>query len=133
MIMAAAAAASAVDWNSLISYIPTLVTGAGMAGLWVLANLRGWQVSAGSHAETCQERDRALADRDSWRDLYLKEHEAHQHTREALSAASQRGDAGVESARMVVSLMEALRAQTAAVPDEVHPAPGQGRGRRGGG
>lgn len=122
--MILAAAATAVDWGSLISYVPTIITGAGAAGLWVLAYLRGWQVSGPSHRETCEERDQ-------WRDLYLKEHDAHQHTREALLAASQRGDAAVESGRMVVSIMEAIKAQAAAPPDEAHQAAARQRGRRG--
>jgi hypothetical protein len=111
--MILAAAAPGVDWGDLISYIPTLITGAGVAGLWVLAFLRKWVVSGASHEETCQERDQ-------WRDLYLKEQEAHSRTRESLLAANQRGDAAVESGRMVVSIMEAIRTQAGQHPNEIH-------------
>lgn len=107
----AAAASSGIDWGSVISYIPTLIPGAGVAGFWVVSYLKGWQVPRASHQETCDERDRALADRDEWKQLYLEEREAHLHTRDAMIAANQRGDAAMESGRVVASVMEAFRAQ----------------------
>ena len=56
-VIAAATAADPATWNDLINYIPTVVMGTGMGGLWILAYLKDWIVSAKTHESKCKEVD----------------------------------------------------------------------------
>ena len=108
------ALASAATWNDLINYIPTLVTSAGIGGLWLLAYLKDWIIQPKVHKEVCD-------DRDQWKKLYLEEAAAHRVTRDALVTASQRQDAATDTSRLAVSFMQALH-QQAQVIHEAPPA-----------
>ena len=88
--IAAATAADPATWNDLINYIPTVVMGAGMGGLWILAYLKDWIVSAKTHESKCKEVDARTAERDAWQKRYLDEVAAHQRTREAPRRAPSR-------------------------------------------
>jgi hypothetical protein len=74
----------------------------GIAGIGLLAFWNRWIVPGSTLVDAQKERD-------EWKLLYEKEREAHQATREALAAASQRSDAGVEAAKVTVALIDALR------------------------
>jgi len=93
--------------------IDVLTTGLGGVGL--LAFFNRWIVPGSSLEEMKEERD-------EWKKLYEKEREAHQATRDAFAAASQRSDAGVEAARGYAALIRALR------EDERRQLPGPGSG-----
>ena len=54
-------AADPATWNDLINYIPTVVMGTGMGGLWILAYLKDWIVSAKTHESKCKEVDARTA------------------------------------------------------------------------
>jgi hypothetical protein len=87
-------------WETLLPYFGN----AGFAGLWLASHLFGWIV-------TSKEADRIESERDQWKDLYLKECEAHERTRDALRLASSRGDATVDALQLVAGAINAVRAQ----------------------
>jgi len=109
--IATAAAADPVTWNDLVSYIPTIVMGTGIGGVWILAYLKDWIVSAKTHESKCMEVDARTAERDTWQKRYLDEVAAHQRTREALMTSSQQVGVAVDPARVVISVIEALHQQ----------------------
>lgn len=82
----------------------------GLGGVGLLAFFNRWIVPGSSLEDMRSERD-------EWKSLYEKEREAHQATRDAFTAASQRADAGVESARVAVALVDALRRRELPGPD----------------
>ena len=53
-------------------------------------------------------RELISADRDSWKEAFYKEQEAHQKTRDALSKAEERADASLEAARTTAALLDEL-------------------------
>lgn len=75
---------------------------AGLGGVGLIAFFYRWIVPGSSLEDMKKERD-------EWKALYDKEREAHQATRDAFAAASQRSDAGVEAARGYAALVRALR------------------------
>ena len=115
--IAAAAAADPATWNDLINYIPTVVMGTGMGGLWILAYLKDWIVSAKTHESKCKEVDARTEERDAWQKRYLDEVAAHQHTRETLITSTQQASVATDPARVAVSVIEALH-QLAAHHDQ---------------
>ena len=86
-----------------LSFWYNLIAAAGVAGLWVVAFMFDWIVSRKVY-------EKAVADVESWRQLYEHERSAHQDTRQALMLASQRAEAGVEAAQVTKVLIESLRA-----------------------
>ncbi len=108
-VIAAATAADPATWNDLINYIPTVVMGTGMGGLWILAYLKDWIVSAKTHESKCKEVDARTAERDAWQERYLDEVAAHQRTREAAMTSTQQASVAADPARVAVSVIEALR------------------------
>ncbi len=109
--IAAVAAADPATWNDLVNYIPTIVMGTAMGGLWILAYLKDWIVSAKTHESKCKEVDARTAERDAWQKRYLDEVTAHQRTREALMTSAQQAIVATDPARMVISVIEALHQQ----------------------
>lgn len=92
------------------------VVTAGLGGIGIIAFFYRWIVPGASLEDMKDERD-------EWRALYEKEREAHQATRDAFAAASQRSDAGVEAARGYAALIRALRDDVRpAVPGKVEPS-----------
>lgn len=75
---------------------------AGLGGIGLLAFFYRWIVPGAALDDMKKERDEYKA-------LFEKEREAHQATRDAFAAASQRSDAGVEAARGYAALFRALR------------------------
>jgi hypothetical protein len=94
--------------NSVLGTVYTVIT-SGLGGIGLIAFYQRWIVPGAALDDMKAERDEAKAERDQWKTLYEREREAHQATREGLIAASQRGDAGVEAAKVTISLVEALR------------------------
>jgi hypothetical protein len=86
-----------------VSYFYNLIAAAGVAGVWVLAFLFDWVVTKKVY-------EKSIAERDSWRELYEHERDAHADTRDALVLASQRAEAGVEAAKVTKMLIDGLRA-----------------------
>ena len=84
-------------------YIPTVVMGTGMGGLWILAYLKDWIVSAKTHESKCKEVDARTAERDAWQERYLDEVAAHQRTREAAMTSTQQASIAADPARVAVS------------------------------
>jgi hypothetical protein len=74
----------------------------GLGGIGLLAFFFRWIVP-GSVL------DDARTERDEWKALYEEERKAHQATKDAYAAASQRSDAGVEAARVAVALVDAFK------------------------
>jgi hypothetical protein len=75
--------------------------------MWIASYLFGWTV-------TGKEAEHITDERDQWRNLYLKECEAHERTREALRLASERGESTTEALQLVAGVMNAVRAQAGA-------------------
>lgn len=88
------------SWEALLPYLSNV----GVAGIWLFSYLRGWII-------TEREADHTEAERDQWHDLYLKECEAHERTREALRLASSRGDATVDALQLMTGVINAVRVQ----------------------
>lgn len=88
------------SWEALVPYLAN----AGVAGIWIFGYLRGWVV-------TSREVEQVGTERDQWHDLYLKECEAHDRTREALRLASSRGDATVDALQLMTGVINAVRMQ----------------------
>jgi len=86
-----------------------VIIGTGFAGFVAVAFALDWIVSRGKHREVKDERD-------EWKALYLKEQESHQKTRDALTLASQRAEAGVEAAQVTKLLVDALREEHTRAP-----------------
>jgi hypothetical protein len=89
--------------SDLLGAAYTAVT-TGIGGVGLVAFFNRWIVPGSSLEEMREERD-------EWQALYDKEREAHQATRDAFAAASQRGDAAIEAAKVTAALVEALRRQ----------------------
>lgn len=107
-LIAAAAAVDPATWNDLINYIPTVLMNAGIGGLWILAYLKDWIVSAKTHESKCKEVAARTAERDTWQKCYLEEVAAHQRTREALMTSTQQASVAADPARVVASVIEAM-------------------------
>lgn len=88
-------------WSDYLQPAYEAVT-SGLGGLGLLAFWQRWIVPGSAYADMKNERDQ-------WKSMYEKEREAHQATRDAFIASSQRSDAGVEAARVTVQLIDALR------------------------
>jgi hypothetical protein len=58
--------------------------------------------------DTKRPREMAEADRDSWKEAFVKEQDAHQKTREALARAEERSEAATEAASTTAALLEEL-------------------------
>jgi hypothetical protein len=99
--LGAGAAVSSGLASSILSTTYTVIT-TGIGGVGLLAFWNRWIVPGATL-------DDVKGERDEWKVLYEREREAHQATRDAFQAASQRGDAGVEAAKVTVALIEALR------------------------
>jgi hypothetical protein len=95
--------ATGVQWPDLASYLPAL-GGGGVAGVWIIAWLKRWIVSP-------REVEQAETERDEWKDLYMREREAHERTRDALRLASERGESTAEALQLVAGVMNAVRMQ----------------------
>lgn len=114
---AAIASATGIQWSDFISYVP-LMLNAGAIGLWLLAFMRRWIVLP-------HEVEAIEGERDGWKDLYLKECEAHERTRMAMQQAGQRADAAVEASRIVAGAIVAVQAaREAPAPAQPKPAGG---------
>src|ERR1700684_191405 len=123
--IAAATAADPATSNELANSIPTAVRGTGMGGLWILAYLKDWIVSAKTHESKCKEVDARTAERDMWQQHYLDEVAAHQRTRETSMTSTQQASIATDPARVAVSVIEPLH-QLAANHDQ----PGRAGARR---
>lgn len=88
-------ASAAFSWSDFTSYVPLLTDG-GVAGIWIIAYLRGWIASP-------SEVRRAEEEKERWRELFVTEQRAHEQTRHALADASSRAEAAIESSRMIAS------------------------------
>lgn len=99
---------SSVVGSSILGTAYTVIT-SGLGGIGLLAFYQRWIVPGAALDDVKAEMANVKAERDEWKALYEREREAHQATREGLIAASQRGDAGVEAAKVTISLVEALR------------------------
>lgn len=95
--------AAGIPWADITAYIPVL-TGSGVAGIWVACWLKGWIVSS-------REVERADESAAEWKSLYLQERDAHERTREALRLASERGESTAEALQLVAGVMNAVRVQ----------------------
>lgn len=80
------------------------VVTSGLAGIGLIAFFNRWIVPGASLTEMREERD-------EWKTLYEKEQQAHQATRDAFTAASQRADASVEAGRVALALVESMQRQ----------------------
>lgn len=103
----ATAAADPATWNDLINYIPTVIMNTGMSGLWTLAYLKDWIVSAKTHESKCKEADARTTERDAWQNRYFDAVAAHQRTLEAFLTSTRQADSAMDSAR-VASVIEIL-------------------------
>lgn len=101
-VPAAVMATGSVSVSDL-SFWYNLLAAAGVAGVWVVAFLFDWIVTRKVY-------EKAVTDGLQWKALYEHEREAHQATREALTLANQRAEAGVEAARVTKALIDGLRA-----------------------
>lgn len=81
----------------------------GLGGIAIVSFWQRWIVPGSAYSDM-------RAERDEWKNLYMTERAAHQATRDALVASSQRSDAGVEAAKTVVSLVTALRSDVKSLP-----------------
>lgn len=88
-------------WSDFLTPAYDVVT-SGLGGIAILAFWQRWIVPGAAYNDIKTERD-------EWKQLYEKEREAHQATREAFTAASQRSDAGFEAAKVTTALIDALR------------------------
>jgi hypothetical protein len=88
-LIAPVAAADSATWNDLFNYIPTIVMNTGIGGLWILAYLKDWIVSAKAYESKCKEVDARTAQLDMWVKRYFDEVAAHDRTRKALMTRTQ--------------------------------------------
>jgi hypothetical protein len=103
--------------TSILGTAYTVIT-SGLGGIGLIAFYQRWIVPGGTLTDMKDERD-------EWKALYEREREAHQATRDAFAAASQRGDAGVEAAKATVALIDALRRDERGTKDSSGgPGPG---------
>jgi hypothetical protein len=87
--------------SSILGSVTTVIT-TGISGVGLVAFYARWIVPGATL-------DDVKSERDEWKALYEQERQAHQATRDAYVAASQRGDAGVESAKVTLAIVEALK------------------------
>lgn len=73
----------------------------GVPGVVLLLILMGWLVPKGAY-------EQMRTDRDTWRQSYEKERDAHQATRDAFIDASRSSIAAVETARTATGLLDRL-------------------------
>jgi hypothetical protein len=83
--------------NDLLSILVTWGPGGIVLGLILTGQL-----------EPKRFRELVSQDRDSWKDAFVKEQEAHQLTRQALAKAEERADASLEAAKTTAQLLEDL-------------------------
>jgi hypothetical protein len=112
-LVTAAAAADPATWNDLINYIPSVIMNAGMSGLWILAYLKDWIVSAKTYERKCKEADARTAERDAWQNRYFDAVAAHRRTLEGLLTSTQQASRDTDSARMssIIEVLHQMRAR----------------------
>lgn len=104
LVTAAAASPSAPDLTSIL-----LTWGPG--GVVLVLILTG-------QLEPKRFREMISSDRDSWKEAFVKEQEAHQLTRVALAKAEERAEASLEAAKTTAQLLEELDHRRARMRDQ---------------
>lgn len=87
--------------SSVLSTAYAVIT-SGLGGIGLIAFWNRWIVPGAALTDMKEERD-------GWKEMYEKERLAHEATRQAWAAASQRSDAGVEAGKVTLALIDALR------------------------
>ena len=95
-----------------------MLTNGGVAGIWIVAWLRGW-IRSPAESESAQKECR------QWRAMYLEEREAHERTREAFREAGMRAQAAVDTSQLLAGALAAVRAAHEA-PPAPRAQPGRG-------
>lgn len=94
----------------LLSFVSDAINWGALGGMVALLLSRK-VVTRGEFDESVRQRDENARQRDEWKAQYEREKDAHQVSREALIAATQRGDAGVAAARLVADMVGMMREQ----------------------